>query len=89
MCTQPPPVNAMHDDGYTALMLAAKVGNMDIVKLLIDQYAADVNAAGRVGFMAQNKVKTRIMQNRRNIQKKLGGNCQCFGPNCRWPDEQH
>jgi ankyrin repeat protein len=44
----------MHADGYTALMLSAKLGHNDIMKILIDQ-RANVNAAGKIGFMAQTE----------------------------------
>lgn len=43
----------MHAEGYTALMLAAKVGNSEIMQMLIDHHAT-VNVAGTIAKMARN-----------------------------------
>ena len=45
-------VNAVDEDGYTALMYTAGHGNLDIVKYLIEDHGADVNAEAEYGDTA-------------------------------------
>ena len=45
-------VNAVDEDGETALMYAAQSGHFDIVKYLIEDHGADVNAVDEDGKTA-------------------------------------
>lgn len=44
-------VNARNNDGWTPLHRAAYSGHLEIVKLLVVEFKADVNDKWRVGFV--------------------------------------